>query len=64
MSRPEKKSDRTFSGCPYHYRGAGKMRALFAAHLEDMRSLLIVSQLQLAEEKDIASPFKSEESKA
>jgi isoleucyl-tRNA synthetase len=40
-----------------------EMRALFAAHLEDMRSLLIVSQLQLAEEKDIASPFKSEEIK-
>jgi isoleucyl-tRNA synthetase len=40
-----------------------EMRALFAAHLEDMRSLLIVSQLQLAQEKDIASPFKSEEIK-
>jgi len=40
-----------------------EMRALFAAHLEDMRSLLIVSQLQLAEEKDIISPFKSEEIK-
>jgi isoleucyl-tRNA synthetase len=40
-----------------------EMRALFAAHLEDMRSLLIVSQLQLAEEKDIANPFKSEEIK-
>ncbi|HUN54070.1 MAG TPA: isoleucine--tRNA ligase [Smithella sp.] len=40
-----------------------KMRALFAAHIEDMRSLLIVSQLQLAQEKDIANPFKSEEIK-
>jgi isoleucyl-tRNA synthetase len=38
-----------------------KLRNLFAAHLEDMRSLLIVSQLQLAEAKDIAAPFKSEE---
>ncbi len=38
-----------------------KMRALFAAHLEDMRSLLIVSQLQLFQEKDIAEPFKSAE---
>ncbi len=40
-----------------------KMRALFAAHIEDMRSLLIVSQLQLAEEKDIAGPYFSEEIK-
>ncbi|MCX5848250.1 MAG: class I tRNA ligase family protein, partial [Deltaproteobacteria bacterium] len=38
-----------------------KMRALFAAHLEDMRALLIVSQLQLADKKDIAAPFKSGE---
>ena len=38
-----------------------KLRELIAAHLEDMRSLLIVSQLQVAEEKDIAAPFKSEE---
>ncbi|PKN52110.1 MAG: isoleucine--tRNA ligase [Deltaproteobacteria bacterium HGW-Deltaproteobacteria-13] len=38
-----------------------KLRALFAAHLEDLRALLIVSQLQLADEKDIAAPFKSAE---
>ncbi|MDD5459855.1 MAG: isoleucine--tRNA ligase [Phycisphaerae bacterium] len=38
-----------------------KLRALFATHLEDLRALLIVSQLQLAEEKDIAAPFKSAE---
>ncbi|KUG22872.1 isoleucyl-trna synthetase [hydrocarbon metagenome] len=37
------------------------LRALFAEHLEDLRSLLIVSQVQLADEKDIAAPFKSEE---
>lgn len=40
-----------------------KMRALFAAHLEDMRALLIVSQLHLADEKDVAKPYKSEEIK-
>jgi isoleucyl-tRNA synthetase len=40
-----------------------KMRGLFAAHLEDLRALLIVSQLQLAEEKDIAAPYRSEEIK-
>ena len=40
-----------------------KMRDLMASHLEDIRSLLIVSQLQLAEEKDIAEPYKSEEIK-
>lgn len=38
-----------------------KLRNLFATHLEDMRSLLIVSQLQLADAKDIVAPFKSEE---
>ena len=40
-----------------------KLRELIASHLEDMRSLLIVSQLQFVEEKDIAAPFKSEEIK-
>jgi isoleucyl-tRNA synthetase len=40
-----------------------KMRALMAAHLEDLRALLIVSQLQLADEKDIAKPYVSEEIK-
>ncbi len=40
-----------------------KMRALLAAHLEDLRALLIVSQLQLADEKDIVKPYKSEEIK-
>jgi isoleucyl-tRNA synthetase len=38
-----------------------KMQALFAAHLEDLRALLIVSQLHLADEKDIVAPFKSAE---
>ncbi len=38
-----------------------KLRELIAAHLEDMRALLIVSQLQVADEKDIAAPFKSAE---
>ena len=40
-----------------------KMRALIASHLEDLRALLIVSQLQLAEEKEITKPYKSEEIK-
>lgn len=38
-----------------------KLRELFATHIEDLRALLIVSQVQLADEKDIAAPFKSEE---
>jgi isoleucyl-tRNA synthetase len=38
-----------------------KMRALFASHLEDLKALLIVSQLVLADEKEIGKPFKSEE---
>ncbi len=38
-----------------------KLRELIAAHLEDMRALLIVSQLQVVEEKDIAAPFRSAE---
>ena len=38
-----------------------KLRALFAGHLEDLKALLIVSQLQLADGKDIAAPFKSTE---
>ena len=40
-----------------------KMCALMAAHLEDLRALLIVSQLQLADEKEIVKPYKSEEIK-
>ena len=40
-----------------------KMRALFAQHLEDLRALLIVSQLQLADEKEITKPYQSEEIK-
>ena len=38
-----------------------KLRELIATHLEDMRALLIVSQLQVADEKDIAAPFRSAE---
>jgi len=38
-----------------------KLRPLFAAHLEDLKALLIVSQLQLADEQDIAAPFRSAE---
>ncbi len=38
-----------------------KLRALFAGHLEDLKALLIVSQLQLADEQDIAAPFRSAE---
>jgi isoleucyl-tRNA synthetase len=33
------------------------------SHLEDLRALLIISQLQLVAEKEIASPYKSEEIK-
>jgi isoleucyl-tRNA synthetase len=40
-----------------------KMRALFETHMEDLRSLLIVSQLQLADVHDIANPYQSEEIK-
>jgi isoleucyl-tRNA synthetase len=40
-----------------------KMRALIASHLEDLRALLIVSQLQLADEREITKPYKSEEIK-
>jgi isoleucyl-tRNA synthetase len=40
-----------------------KMGALIASHLEDLRALLIVSQLQLAAEKEITKPYKSEEIK-
>ncbi len=38
-----------------------KMQDLFAAHLEDLRALLIVSQLTLVDVKDIAKPYASEE---
>jgi isoleucyl-tRNA synthetase len=40
-----------------------KMRALFAQHLEDLRALLIVSQLRLADETKITKPYQSEEIK-
>ncbi|HOC60029.1 MAG TPA: isoleucine--tRNA ligase [Smithellaceae bacterium] len=38
-----------------------KMRALFETHLEDLRALLIVSQLQISEEKDLVHPYQSAE---
>jgi isoleucyl-tRNA synthetase len=40
-----------------------KLRALLQTHLEELRALLIVSQLQVVDEKDIAMPYKSEEIK-
>lgn len=40
-----------------------KMQSLFASHLEDLRALLIVSQLELTDEKSIFKPFASEEIK-
>jgi isoleucyl-tRNA synthetase len=40
-----------------------KIRAVMASHLEDLRALLIVSQLHLVDEKAIAKPYKSEEIK-
>lgn len=40
-----------------------KMRAFMDSHKEDLRALLIVSQLQLAEEKTIVKPYVSEEIK-
>ena len=40
-----------------------KIRALFETHLEDLRALLIVSQLQLADVQNIANPYQSEEIK-
>ena len=39
------------------------MRALFAAHQEDLRALLIVSQLELAKESDMTKPYASDEIK-
>jgi isoleucyl-tRNA synthetase len=41
----------------------GKMHNLFKEYLEDLRALLIVSQLQLVDEKEISNPYKSEEIK-
>jgi isoleucyl-tRNA synthetase len=46
-----------------HISAPDKMRALFATHLEDLRALLIVSQLQVVDEQDIVKPYKSEEIK-
>ena len=40
-----------------------KMDALMASHLEDLRALLIVSQVKLANEGEIIKPYKSEEIK-
>ncbi len=40
-----------------------KMRDLFKEHLEDLRALLIVSQLQLVQENEINRPYRSEEIK-
>ena len=46
-----------------HVSAPDKMRALFTTHLEDLRALLIVSQLQVVDEQDIVKPYKSEEIK-
>jgi isoleucyl-tRNA synthetase len=40
-----------------------KMRDFLQSHLEDLRALLIVSQLRLADEKDILKPYRSMEIK-
>ncbi len=40
-----------------------KLRALLETHKEELRALLIVSQLAVADEKDIAAPYRSEEIK-
>jgi isoleucyl-tRNA synthetase len=40
-----------------------KERDFFKSHLEDLRALLIVSQLQLVDEKEISKPYVSEEIK-
>jgi len=40
-----------------------KMKNLFESHLEDLRALLIVSQLQIVPENKIANPYKSDEIK-
>jgi isoleucyl-tRNA synthetase len=40
-----------------------KMREFLRSHLEDLRALLIVSQLQLTDEKAIGKPYISEEVK-
>jgi len=40
-----------------------KMKNLFESHLEDLRALLIVSQLQIVPENQITNPYKSEEIK-
>lgn len=40
-----------------------KMHAFLASHLEDLRALLIVSQLQLVDEQAINKPYRSEEVK-
>jgi len=38
-----------------------QMRGFFQDHLEDLRALLIVSQLRLVEEKELSKPYRSEE---
>jgi isoleucyl-tRNA synthetase len=40
-----------------------KMKNLFESHMEDLRALLIISQLQIVPENQIANPYKSEEIK-
>jgi isoleucyl-tRNA synthetase len=40
-----------------------KMREFLLSHLEDLRALLIVSQVKMVAEKDIANPYRSEEIK-
>ena len=40
-----------------------KMKNIFENHLEDLRALLIISQLQIVQENQITNPYKSEEIK-
>jgi isoleucyl-tRNA synthetase len=40
-----------------------KMKTLFESHADDLRALLIVSQLQIVPENQIANPYKSDEIK-
>jgi isoleucyl-tRNA synthetase len=42
---------------------SSSLRAFFSGHLEDLRALLIVSQLRLVEKQEVANPYSSEEFK-
>ncbi len=58
---PERKDDRSFPRRAVKIAPPEALQSLLASHLEDLRALLIVSQIELSERSAIENPYESQE---